>query len=71
MTASSSCPVCKAPLNFLPWDQEIPSMEICPTCKFHFGLDDVLDQMLPTGENREKVYIKYRLEWAKHGQLKF
>jgi len=40
--SSYTCPVCGYPGLFEPpWDDSVPSDEVCPSCGTHFGYDDV------------------------------
>ncbi|MGH2572313.1 MAG: hypothetical protein ACRDGU_02295 [Actinomycetota bacterium] len=59
------CPVCGFPdLSEVPWVDESPSDEICPSCGAHFGYDDVAggDAAL-----RQQIHRRLREEWKVRG----
>ena len=58
------CPVCGCELDFLPWDNGLPSDEICPCCYIQFGYEDSAG-----GEEEQKIgiYARYRDYWIKQG----
>jgi hypothetical protein len=57
---SMTCPVCGFSLDFLPWDGESSSQEICPCCGIQFGYDDAG----PDGaDGRPTIYEEWRRCW--------
>lgn len=61
---TSSCPVCGFGLDFLPWDGESPSDEICPSCGIQFGYDDAAGGK---PEQRSRIYEDWRSRWVTAG----
>lgn len=61
---AANCPACGCELDFLPWEDEYPSYEICPCCSIQFGLDDTYAD---TQEDFEKVYQEWRSKWVSEG----
>lgn len=63
----TACPVCELTLDFLPWDGQSGSYEICPCCFIQFGYDDCAG-----GDpiRRQEIYHAWRSEWIKNGSPK-
>ena len=59
----TTCPVCNYNLWFKPWENEIASDEICPSCGIHFGYDDA-----KKGVFREWVYHWWKNKWKLDGK---
>jgi len=61
---NSKCPVCNFECGFLPWDNDLASLEICPTCGIQFGYEDAAG-----GDKkfRQKIYEVWNSEWIKNG----
>ena len=60
---SNVCPVCGYPsLDEPAYDGDAPSLEICPSCFYQFGYDD-LDQNITHSECRE-MWIKKGTPWS-------
>jgi hypothetical protein len=60
------CPVCGCELDFIPWDDDIPADEICPSCGIQFGYDDVPSASGNEG-TREEIYTQWREKWILNG----
>lgn len=63
------CPICGFPFfkqfGIKPWDDDIPSNEICPGCGIQFGYDDYAGG----DENkREEIHIVLRQKFFKKGK---
>lgn len=63
------CPVCGydcSIANFVPWDNDSPSDEICPSCGIQFGYDDATG-----GDSKERFYIyrERRKKWIENGMM--
>ena len=59
------CPVCGfADLFDVPWENGVPSDEICPSCGTHFGYDDVAGG---DAGRREHVWRELRQRWRDGG----
>ena len=63
--SQASCPVCEQELDFLPWDGDIASHEICVSCGIHFGYNDARPDL------REKVYTAWRDAWVANRRRPF
>ncbi len=59
------CPVCGYDLGLLPWSDDSPSDEICPSCGIQFGYDDAIGLREPNA--REAVYARWRAQWLDRG----
>lgn len=53
----ASCPVCRNELDFVPWEGDSPSFEICPFCGIQFGYNDARRDL------REQIYREWREAW--------
>jgi hypothetical protein len=61
---SNMCPVCGYDSLFEPpWSGESASDEICPSCGFHFGYDDVI----AIHPSRAEAYREWRERWISAG----
>ncbi len=58
------CPVCGYDLGFLPWEEDSPSDEICPSCGIQFGYDDAAGR---DKQGREVIYRRRRQQWIEGG----
>jgi len=54
------CPVCEQELDFLPWDGDSASDEICPFCGI--GYHDVRADL------RQQIYGEWRRVWIANGR---
>lgn len=71
MTTNSDeiyCPVCGFAIDFLPWEGDLPSDEICPCCGTHFGYDDFA---AGKPEDRPNKYKELRARWIAAGMTWF
>jgi rubredoxin len=60
-----TCPVCGFDgLSEPPWDDELPSDQICPGCGTQFGYDDVCT----TVAGREAMWTELRDSWIQGGR---
>lgn len=64
MTSQHRCPACGFLLDFAPWEGELASDEICPSCGIQFGYDDAAGGYL---ERRQEVYRQWRKRWIEGG----
>lgn len=62
------CPICGfnifTEFGILPWDNDNPSDEICPSCGIQFGYTDAAGGDI---EKRKKIYQQWRENWIKNG----
>lgn len=58
------CPACGLPLDFAPWDWDLASFEICPSCGIQFGYTDAAGG---AWKKRQEVYSSWRAKWVKEG----
>jgi hypothetical protein len=63
--STGECPACLHGLDFLPWDGDLASHEICPFCGIHFGYNDAHPDL------REGIYSGWRQAWLANGQRPF
>ena len=61
----ATCPACGFGLDFLPWDGNNPSDEICPCCNVQFGYDDA-DFASEAG--RAARHVEWRDSWIAAGR---
>jgi hypothetical protein len=65
MIAGYLCPVCGYPaLTATPWDDDVASDEICPSCGTHFGYDDVAGG---DSARRIRIWRERRDAWKSNG----
>jgi len=61
------CPSCGynvfRDLGVYPWDGDLPSDEICPSCSIQFGYHDM------NKEKRNEIYTEWRKRWVKGGMV--
>ena len=58
------CPVCGYPLDFSPWNGNLPSDEICPCCGTQFGYHDFAGGEL---DKRPAKHSELRRRWIAAG----
>jgi hypothetical protein len=58
-----TCPACGFALEFKPWDDTMPSFEICPSCGIQFGYDDVAGGASDVAVS----YLEWRQKWVRNG----
>jgi len=62
------CPVCGfnvyKSLGEYPWDENVASLEICPSCDIQYGYTDAAG-----GDpvKREEIYRQWRMDWIHNG----
>ena len=61
---NKQCPVCGYDLDFVPWKDDSPSDEICPSCGIQFGYDDTAGGNL---QKRNLAYSVWRCNWISEG----
>jgi DNA-directed RNA polymerase subunit RPC12/RpoP len=61
-----NCPVCGYKLWFLPWEDDSPSDEICPSCGIQFGYSDAAGG---DEEKRLQLYKDWRKKWIDNGGI--
>lgn len=61
------CPVCGFNIykcyGSYPWDNDIYSSEVCPSCGIEYGYEDSTDDL----QKRQEVYIELRKKWIDSG----
>lgn len=63
MKKNNVCPVCDYSLSFEPWEWNLPSDEICPSCWIHFWYDD-----LKWWDFRKWIYQGWKNKWILDGK---
>src|SRR5262249_8916054 len=58
------CLVCGYKLDFIPWQDGVPSDELCPCCGIQFGYDDAAGGNL---DKRNLIYKEWRNIWISEG----
>lgn len=66
---SYTCPVCGFDeLDDPAYDENnLPSFEICPCCRFQFGDDDDVEINEGIFMQREETHTAYRMKWIDNG----
>lgn len=60
------CPACGFYLDFMPWENLLPSDEICPCCGIQFGYDDAAGGDI---NKRSLIYKEWKKRWINEGML--